>query len=585
MHSRQDKRMLVSRASAKTALLAVLAVLCTVNTRAETEIAGLDEIQESNVRALMPLASTGCDSAHWRVERLFRDADGNITEALQALGYYEPTISKQLSWSEDCWLAQFDIQAGTPVRIREVDVAVFGAAATDTDYQSRLKTPAPASGDILNHGLYDSYKAAMLRAAINTGYFDADFERSEVVVDPAAEVADVNLQLNSGVKYSFGSVNFTTGILRRGLLQRYTDIKPGDPYSAKAINDLYEALNGSSYFKTVSISTEPLDTTAKSVPVTVNLTPANRRVYSVGLGFTTDTGPHGRLGFSDRRRNDKGHQLESKLYVSPVISELNAAYRWPRNDPRREWFSVVAGAKHEKTDTSESDTFKVGVLRTRNVGSAWLETRYIDYASENFVVGDQDTSSQLIIFGTNYETAKGRALSRASNGYRLSFDLRGASDSFGSDTSFLQLRSKAKWVSALGEKTRFLAQADIGVTKKDEVSELPASVRFFAGGDRSVRGYEFESLGPTNDDGEVIGGSHLFAASLEIDYLFKPQWAVAAFADIGNAFNETDYDLKVGIGIGVRWYSPVGPIRLDFAHPLDDPDEDVRIHISLGPDL
>ena len=565
--------------------MAAIAVLCTVNTRAETEIAGLDEAQEQNVRALMPLVTTSCDSAHWRVERLFRDADGNITEALQALGYYEPTISKQLSWSEDCWLAQFDIQAGMPVRIRAADVAVLGAAATDTDYQSRLKTPTPASGDILNHGLYDSYKAAMLRAAINTGYFDADFERSEVVVDPATKVADVNLQLKSGEKYTFGSVNFTDGILRRGLLRGYTDIKPGDPYSAKAINDLYEALNGSSYFKTVSISTEPLDTTAKSVPVTVNLTPANRRVYSAGLGFTTDTGPHGRLGYTDRRINLKGHQFESKLYASPVISELNAAYRWPRNDPRREWFSVVAGAKHEETDTSESDIFKFGILRSRNVGSSWLETRYIDYASENFVVGDQDTSSQLVIFGTNYETAKGRALSRASNGYRLSFDLRGASDSLGSDTSFLQLRSKAKWIRALGEKTRFLAQADIGLTKKDALSELPASVRFFAGGDRSVRGYEFESLGPTNDDNDVIGGSHLFTASLEIDYLFRPKWAVAAFADIGNAFNETDYDLKAGIGIGVRWYSPVGPIRLDFAHPLDDPDEDFRIHISLGPDL
>jgi translocation and assembly module TamA len=100
-----------------------------------------------------------------------------------------------------------------------------------------------------------------------------------------------------------------------------------------------------------------------------------------------------------------------------------------------------------------------------------------------------------------------------------------------------------------------------------------------------VRGYEFESLGPTNADGEVIGGSHLFDASLEVDYLFKAQWAIAAFADIGNAFNNTDFNLKTGVGIGVRWYSPVGPIRFDVAHPLDNPDENFRIHIGLGPDL
>jgi len=552
---------------------------------AETEFSGLDEAQEVNVRAMLPLTSTSCDSAHWRVERLFRGADENIIEALQALGYYEPTIAKQLSWSADCWRAQFDVQVGDPVRIRAADVVVIGDAESDPDYRSRLQTPAPASGEILNHGLYDSYKAAMLRAAINTGYFDADFERSEVSVDRRANAADINLRLNSGEKYKFGAVSFSDGILQQRLLQGYTDIKADDPYSATAINDLYEALNGSSYFSSVSIITEPLNTSEKIVPVTVNLLAAKRRIYSIGFGFTTDTGPHARIGYADRRINDKGHQFESKLYLSPVRSELNTAYRWPRSDPRREWFSVVAGARHEETDTSESDTYKLGILRSRNIGSSWLETRYIDYEYENFIIADQDTNSELVIFGTNWETAEGRALSRANNGYRFSLDIRGASDSLGSDTSFLQLRTKAKWVHSLGEKTRVLARADLGLTRKDVLSELPASVRFFAGGDRSVRGYEFESLGPADADGEVIGGSHLFATSLEIDYLFRAQWAVAAFVDIGNAFNDSDFDLKTGIGIGARWYSPVGPIRFDVAHPLDNPDENYRIHISLGPDL
>ncbi|MDH3265370.1 MAG: hypothetical protein OEM25_00260, partial [Gammaproteobacteria bacterium] len=239
--------------------VATLMLLAVDGTRAATEFAGLDAVQESNVRALMPLASTGCDSAYWRVERLFRDADKNIVEALQALGYYEPTISKQLSRSDDCWLARFDIQPGAPVRIRSAEFAVVGAADSDPLYRSRLLTPAPANGDILNHGLYDSFKSSMLRAAINSGYFDADFERSEVIVDRAAKTVDIRLQFNSGEKYQFGAVSFTDGILRQRLLKGYTDIKPGDPYTAKSINDLYEALNGSSYFSTVSISTEPLN--------------------------------------------------------------------------------------------------------------------------------------------------------------------------------------------------------------------------------------------------------------------------------------------------------------------------------------
>ncbi|MDH3534023.1 MAG: BamA/TamA family outer membrane protein, partial [Gammaproteobacteria bacterium] len=367
--------------------------------------------------------------------------------------------------------------------------------------------------------------------------------------------------------------------------QGFTDIQTGQPYSARSINELYEALNGSSYFASVSISTEPLNAGDKSVPVTVDLTPAKRRVYSIGAGFATDTGAQGRLGYANRRRNDKGHQLDSKLFVSSVRSELTASYRWPKRDPRSEWLSVVAGAQHENTDTSEHDIFKVGVLRSRNRGRSWLETRYLDYQYENFKVGEQDTNSQLFILGTNWEFARGRTLQRISSGLRLSFDVRGASDSLGSDTNFLQLRSTAKWILPLGQKSRALLRTRIGLTEKDELSELPASVRFFAGGDRSVRGYGFETLGPVDENGDVIGGSNLFEASVEVDRLLRENWAAAIFVDTGSAFNGTDMEFSTGIGLGIRWYSPVGPIRLDVAHPLDDPDENFRLHISLGPDL
>lgn len=553
--------------------------------RAEAVFEGLDDRQEQNVRALLPLASADCDSARWRVERLYRDADKSIGEALRALGYYNAQISKSLRWEENCWHAEFDIEVGEPVRFREINIDVAGAAASDPVFQNRIASGRPATGDAFNHGLYSNYKAAILRAASNTGYFDADLTTSKVVVDRNAAIADLQMQIDSGDKYRFGAVSFSDGILHDHVLQGYTDIEAGDPYLAKSISDLYEALNGSSYFSSVSIKTDPLDTENKIVPVTVELVPANRRVYSAGGGFTTDTGPHGRLGYTDRRINMKGHQFDSKLFASEVLSELNATYRWPKRDPRKEWFSIVTGFQSEKTDTSEQDSFKLGFLRSKNIGRNWLQTRYVDYAYEDFTVGDQSSISELIILGTNWETAIGRALSRATRGYRLSLDIRGASDNLGSDTSFAQVRAKAKLVRSLGERVRILARTGLGVTVKDEFEDLPASVRFFAGGDNSVRGYGFEDIGPVDANGDVIGGSYRVDGSLEIDYLFRDQWAVALFVDSGDAFNNTDVDLKTGAGIGLRWYSPVGPIRLDFAHPFDDPDKDFRIHISLGPDL
>ena len=127
-------------------------------------------------------------------------------------------------------------------------------------------------------------------------------------------------------------------------------------------------------------------------------------------------------------------------------------------------------------------------------------------------------------------------------------------------------------------------RANISTTLKDEFDELPPSVRFFVGGDRSIRGYDFESLGPRNDLGKVIGGAHLIETSVEVDHVVRGNWSLAGFVDSGSAFNERP-EFFTGVGLGLRWQSPVGPIRVDLATPLDDSDGGLRIHISMGPDL
>jgi translocation and assembly module TamA len=552
----------------------------------EVKYIGLSAALEANARALMPLASADCNAARWRVDRLFRDSEKRLSNALEALGYYDIDVKKSIDWSQPgCWKAEFRVVVGDPVRLRDVSVRVNGAAMDDHDLLIKVSDRRLVTGEILNHGHYETFKKTLIASAQARGYFDADFERNSVTVDRSTKSADVDIVLNSGPRYRFGETIFTEDILRPELLQGYSDIRSGDPYDARAISSLYQALNGSGYFGSVLIRAEPLTDGTNTVPVNVSLTPGMRRVYAAGLGFATDFGLQGRLGYTNRRRNDKGHQFESRLFGSAVNSELTASYRWPRRNPRSDWFSVFGGFQHTDTDTSVSDKATLGVRWSKNISRFWLETRYLNITNEDFRVADQKDTSRLIIPGINWESTRGSEISRIRRGHRMSLDIRGSSDSLGSDTSFLQLKASTKWIIPIGESTRLLTRVDLGATAQDEITELPASVRFFAGGDNSVRGYGYETLGPVDIDGNVIGGSHLATASIELDRLVKEKWSVALFADSGSAFDDLKPKFSTGVGLGLRWYSPVGPIRLDVAHPLNDPDRSVRIHITLGPDL
>jgi len=567
------------------ALTGIACLACLpVALRAEVLFTGLDAAQEANARALVPLAGTECDANRWRVERLFRDADSDLRDALAALGYYNITVEKDLTWTEECWQARFEVTPGEAVRYRAIDVQVDGepfVAAED----SIFATVQPKIGDVLHHGDYELFKSTLMQQMSALGYFDAEFSRKEIVVEPESQSADLYLHLTRGSRYRFGNLSFGEGILRDSLLHSYTDIEAGDYYDASEIGDLYESLNGSGYFSEVSIRTDPIDEAGKVAPVNVALKPGVRRNYHVGAGFSTDTGPQGRLGYINRRRNDRGHQFEARAFVSDTNSEATASYRWPVHNPRTDWASFRGGVQHEDTDTSENDTFKVGYLRTRSISGNWIWTRFVDYSYENFTVGNQDDTSELVILGINFESAIGREISRSEGGRRLNLGIRGASDALGSDTSFLQFSATAKWLWSLSDKYRMIVRGQLGATIKDNLQELPVSARFFTGGDRSIRGYDFESLGPTNTDGDVIGGSHVIEASIEFDRMITEKWSIAAFADTGSAFNDSNPEFSSGVGLGLRWYSPVGPIRLDFAHPLDNPDRDLRVHVVLGPDL
>lgn len=563
----------------------VLALLLSNRAVAQVEITGLDGELLDNALIHLDLDNELCDAPTWRVEDQFERAAGEIRLALEAYGFYDTVIASTLDFEDECWSSRFEVNLGEPVRLREVDIAISGPAEADPNFSSLVEAAALAPGLQLRHRDYDRLKSELFDLSQDLGYVEATFSVARLDIFPAETVADISLLLDSGPRYSFGEIEINQSVLDRDLLERYADFRTGELYDRNQLNRFYLALVDSGYFEEIDVRPLPADFDSKSIPIVINLTPGNSRLTTYGLGFSTDTGPRVRAGKTNRRLNTRGAQFGVNAQISPVISEVSANYRTPYGDPRSEWISLDTGIKHEDTESATSDSVEFGVRRIIARPSGWQETHFLNWLIEDFAVGRERSRSRLLTPGVSWLKVNADNALRPDRGYRFGIALTGAADALGSDASFLKMEIDGKWIRSFRNRGRLLARGRIGVISEDDFIELPPSVRFFAGGDNSIRGYKFESLGPMDAAGNVIGGDHIAIASLEYEHPVKERWSVAVFVDAGNAFTRGNFKTKSGAGVGFRWQSPLGPIRVDLAVPLNEMDNDVRLHVSLGADL
>lgn len=548
---------------------------------------GVEGEVADNIGAYLSLDDEPCDAPPWRIRGRFKKAKQEIRKALQAFGYYRPTIRSALEQAADgaCWQARFTIEAGERVKIRRLEVAIEGEAGSDPVFGRALKAHALKVGQPLRQDRYEELKRAISNLALSRGYFDGRFTAHELRVDPAAGHVDIRLRYDSGPRFRFGPTQIEQEVISEGLMRRFLSYREGRPYHRKKINDTSRGLIASGYFGHVLV--QPLLDEAREgvVPIRITATPGKRHRYSGGIGFSTDIGPRLRLGHQNRRLNRKGHKLTSRLSLSQVESTAELGYVIPLRRPATDRLKFDLGYKYENTDTFRSDTVAVIATRARKRSSGWLQEEFLAFGHEDFKVGGESTRTRLLMPGVSGSRVVADERLYPRRGYRLTLKTQGSLSKLVSDISFLQLITNSKGILDLPWRSRLIARAELGMSVMDEFDELPASVRFFAGGDTSVRGYAFKSLGPKNSDGDVIGGKHLMVGSIEIDHLLTDKWGVAAFVDSGNAFDRTPVNPKTGIGLGIRWRSPVGPIRIDFAYALNKDNSPFRIHFSMGPDL
>ena len=519
------------------------------------------------------------------VQRAHQRAPDQIREALAPFGYYEPVIVAALDRSDTLLQARYQVDPGPATRLRTVDVQVFGPAGSLPQVRAALAAIKLPPGQRLRHARYDAAKQSLLDAVYDAGFLDAAYEVAALRVDPQALAADVTLHLRSGARYFFGDVVLRQDILRPRFANRLVAIEPGTPFDAGQLVDLQLRLGDTDYFEAVTVTAGREAALAHRVPITIETLAKKSQQYTAGLGYGTDTGPRGRLGVELRRLNRRGHQFSADLQGSSIRNTLAAEYRVPFRNVLEDRYRIFARVEQAEVGDADTDQFSLGLQREET----WRGLRrqlYLKYDGENFAFGDAPSQqSRLLIAGLSLSYQRSDNPLFARRGVSVNFDVHGAEARLASETSFLQGMLGVNAVWPLGPRARFLVRGEAGVIEADDFGRLPPRERFFTGGDRSVRGYAFQTLSPRNAAGDDIGGSHLSVASVEADYLVRGNLGLAVFADHGGAGQHFGDALRTGVGIGLRYRSPVGMIRVDLAHPLDDDDNAFRLHLSLGPDL
>lgn len=509
--------------------------------------------------------------------------------AMESMGYYEA----ELAFRYDEKHVALSVKPGDPVLVHSLSLRFDGESATDDTFREVRKQVPLAIGGIFNHGNYEAYKTRIQNLGLEHGYFDGEWSTHVVQVDIPNHRADIQLVFDSGQRYHFGEVSFQSTVPGKSinisphLLHSLVPFKTGDPYDAAKVIKLNKQLLDCHYFTDVRVRAQPDKTGSRLVPVVVMASTANPNNIDTGIGYSTDVGARISMDWRRSLLNDSGHSIDIGTQLSQVSHAVDVKYTIPLTNPINDTLQLLYGVQRQEIDNISSYNTTVGTQRQTNHDTGWQQTQSLLFAKESFVIGDEPQgNSDLLLPGLtlNRTRTRGGSIDPYWGDTQL-YQIQLASENVLSDANVVYLRSGFRLLRTYDDVNQFLFRLDGGAVFTNDFDKLPPTLRFFAGGDQSVRGYDYQSLAPTDAAGYVLGGRYMVTGSGEYDYLFLPHWRGALFVDAGNAFDSFGVPPKVGAGIGVRWLSPVGAIRLDFAFALSDPGTPFHFHFSMGSSL
>jgi len=561
---------------------------------AEVEIKGVEnDLVLKNVRA--HIDNLDMPTASYQFRQYQENLQLKVQAATQVFGYYQATIeitppnlgSSNLAKNENWRLL---IKLGPITLIRELKIQIEGQGAQDKDLQGPLNAYKLKQGKPLEHSAYENVKYELQSIALSKGYFDFEFDESSIKVFESLNVADITIQINSGVRYKFGELRFGKDDRSQKLVKSLTPFKTGDLYQAGQLGLLNQRLKQTQYFRHVIVRPLVVDAQDTAVPIEIILTHKPRDNFDVGLGYSSNVGPRFTGKWKRPWVNESGHSIGGEVYVSSPEQYVSVDYKVPLEDAIQNYLSYQAGFQAENENDTRSQKWSVSATRHWTVeNSDWQRSAFLKLEQETFTQGlEPEQTTRLLTPGFTLSRLRSKGGLDISWGDKQSLTTEFASESLLSDINVFRVTASSKWVRSF-DQHRFLLRAELGGIVTNDFDQVPSSLRFFTGGDQSVRGFNYKTLSPfeldSNGERELTGGQYLAVASIEYSYPVVESWRAAVFVDVGNATEELFKDPAIGVGFGAIWNSPIGPVRLYLAKGKSDFGKTRYFHISMGPSL
>jgi translocation and assembly module TamA len=538
------------------------------------------------------------------------NVNNKTNNALKALGFYQAKVGVQIDKnSGKAWQLNLQVESNEPVIIKQVDILLIGEASNDKVFQQFLKQHQINSGEPLNHGKYEAIKTGILSLALQRGFFSSKLRKSVIKIDNIYQTADIHIHFNSGPRYNFGDISFNDFPINRQLLERLIPFKANTAYSTNDFQKLQQQLNSSEYFNSVTaVRGELITDDAHQIykqPIDVTLTPAKRHKFNLGFGYATDTKFRVSASWRTPLINQYGHFQETKLEYSKINPTGKFVYSIPLSHPRNDLLQWQFQVENDQYSDLETKFYSAQVARVINKNN-WQRQVYVRFHKEAWRYNLEtslpnrewsDDTADYLIPGVSWSrtTRRGNPID-PSQGFRQTYNVEGAHLEAGSDNSFFRLHAQWKYIHTLTTKQRLVTRAEFGAIYIDRDAELAPSLRFYAGGDDSIRGFPYQSIGktvtllPDQQSGEkydelVVGGTRLVVASIEYQYYFSDKWRMSLFSDGGSVANKGEFEPVYSLGSGIHYLSPIGAIKFELAHGVDADESQWRLHFNLGAEL